>query len=193
MEEERTRVCPVELAPSLDNRIRRWLQNPHTILRPFVKEGMKVLDVGCGPGYFSVEMANLVGDAGKVISADLQDGMLKELRKKIAGTPLEQRITCVQCTRDSINVADKVDFILAFYMAHEVPDKEALFRQLKAVLHPEGQLLLVEPKLLHVSKKAWEETTSVAVANGFSVGQGPQMLFSWSAVLRHAVGNSTPA
>jgi len=61
MEPERNRVCPVELAGSLDNKIRRWLQNPQKILDPYVKEGMKVLDLGCGPGFFSTAMAKMVG------------------------------------------------------------------------------------------------------------------------------------
>jgi hypothetical protein len=49
MENDRNRVCPVELASSLDSKIRRWLQNPYKIVSPFVKEGMTVLDLGCGP------------------------------------------------------------------------------------------------------------------------------------------------
>jgi hypothetical protein len=52
MKEDKNRVCPVELAGSLDNRFRRWIQNPYKILSPYVKEGMKVLDVGCGPRFF---------------------------------------------------------------------------------------------------------------------------------------------
>jgi 2-polyprenyl-3-methyl-5-hydroxy-6-metoxy-1,4-benzoquinol methylase len=52
MESERNRVCPVELAHSLDNTLRRWLQNPQRILAPYIQEGMTVLDVGCGPGFF---------------------------------------------------------------------------------------------------------------------------------------------
>jgi 2-polyprenyl-3-methyl-5-hydroxy-6-metoxy-1,4-benzoquinol methylase len=52
MESERNRVCPVELAHSLDNTLRRWLQNPKNILAPYIQEGMTVLDVGCGPGFF---------------------------------------------------------------------------------------------------------------------------------------------
>ena len=43
MNNEKARVCPVELAGSLDSKIRRWLQNPAKILAPFIKEGMKVL------------------------------------------------------------------------------------------------------------------------------------------------------
>ena len=53
MRDNKKRVCPVERAGSLDNHIRRWLQNPAKILGPYIKERMKVLDLGCGPGFFS--------------------------------------------------------------------------------------------------------------------------------------------
>ena len=186
MEQERNRVCPVELASSLDSKIRRWLQNPYKILTPYIKEGMMVLDVGCGPGFFSVEMAKLVGTGGKVISADFQEGMLQELGNKIRGTALEERIERVKCDQNKINVSNRVDFILAFYMVHEVPDKNSFFRQLKGILNESGQLLLVEPKLFHVSREAFALTTRIAEDNGFRVFQGPTLRFSWSAVLRIA-------
>ena len=60
-------TCPVELAGGLDNSIRKFLQNPHKILKPYIKDGMTILDVGCGPGYFSVEMAKLLNGSGKVM------------------------------------------------------------------------------------------------------------------------------
>ncbi len=183
MNDERNRVCPVELASTLDSKVRRWFQNPHDILAPFVHVGMKVLDVGCGPGYFSIELAKLVGATGHVISADLQEGMLQKLSQKIKGTLLEPRITLVQCQQDHINVAEEVDFVLAFYMVHEVPDKAALFRQLRALLKKNGTMLLVEPKLFHVSRKDFEATLGVAVNAGFTVSEGPKLLFSWSAIL----------
>lgn len=183
MDNERNRICPVELASSLDSKFRRWLQNPHGILAPFVREGMTVLDVGCGPGFFSIELAKLVGASGHVISADLQNGMLQELSRKIKGTMVEARITTVQCQRDTINVSEKVDFILAFYMVHEVPDKVALFEQMRAVLKKNGTLLLVEPKLFHVSRRDFESTLAVAKNAGFTISQGPKLLLSWSAVL----------
>lgn len=67
-----TRVCPVALSGSLDNSIRRWLQNPEKILRPYITEGMTALDVGCGPGFFYIEMAPMVSKTGQGIVADLQ-------------------------------------------------------------------------------------------------------------------------
>jgi ubiquinone/menaquinone biosynthesis C-methylase UbiE len=184
MEAERSRVCPVELAGSLDGRVRRWLQDPVKILFPFVKKGMKVLDIGCGPGFFSVEMAKMVGNFGKVISCDLQEGMLQKLRNKINGTELEDIITTVRCDKDNINVNDKVDFILAFFVVHEVPDKNSLFRQMNNALENSGEVLLVEPKLFHVTGKEFKETTKIATDNGFTVSTGPKILLSWSAVLK---------
>jgi ubiquinone/menaquinone biosynthesis C-methylase UbiE len=91
MDNEHNRVCPVGLADSLDSRIRRWLQDPQKILFPFVRQGMTVLDIGCGPGFFSIELAKMVGRTGRVISADLQDGMLRKLSAKIRGTELMRR------------------------------------------------------------------------------------------------------
>ena len=184
MNDQRNRVCPVELADSLDGRIRRWLQSPYKILAPYIKEGMTVLDVGCGPGFFSIELAKLVGITGKVIAADLQQGMLRRLQDKIKGTALEDRITLVNCESDNINVSTPMDFILTFYMVHEVPDKGTFFKQLSRVLKAQGQYLLVEPKLFHVSKTEFQTTLKAAQNNGFEIYQGPNLPLSWSALLK---------
>ena len=86
-------VCPEKYAGSLDNKFRRLLHNPQKILKPYIKEGMTALDVGCGPGFFTIAMANLTGANDRVIAADLQQGMLDKVKQKIAGTNLENRIT----------------------------------------------------------------------------------------------------
>jgi ubiquinone/menaquinone biosynthesis C-methylase UbiE len=184
MSDDKNRVCPVELANSLDSKIRRWLQNPQKILSPFIKEGMKVLDIGCGPGFFSVEMAKMVGAHGKVYAVDLQEGMLQKLHDKIRGTSLEKIIQLIKCEKDKIVISEKVDFILAFYMIHEVPDKRRLFATLKNFLNDRGELLIVEPKLFHVSKKEFASTISKAEAVGFKAAKGPRLPFSFSSVLR---------
>jgi FkbM family methyltransferase len=99
---------------------------------------MTVLDIGCGPGLFSIAMAKMVGKSGKVIAADLQDGMLQKLQKKIRQTELEGKIELVKCDTDKINIHERVDFILAFFMVHEVSDKQSFFTQLKNILKEEG-------------------------------------------------------
>jgi ubiquinone/menaquinone biosynthesis C-methylase UbiE len=184
MNNGKNRVCPVELANSLDSKIRRWLQNPQKILSPFVKEGMKVLDVGCGPGFFSVELAKMVGANGKVYAVDLQEGMLQKLHDKIRGTTLEKIIQLIKCEKDKIVIPGKVDFILAFYMVHEVPDKDRLFATLKKFLNEQGGFLIVEPKLFHVSKKEFASTISKAETVGFKAAGGPKLPFSFSSLLR---------
>ncbi|HOT97105.1 MAG TPA: class I SAM-dependent methyltransferase [bacterium] len=177
------RVCPVELADSLDNKLRRWLQNPHKILAPYLSEGMCALDVGCGPGFFSIELARLVGPGGRVIAADLQQGMLDKLAAKIRGTDLATRIHLLKCDTSNLNLSEPVDFILTFYMVHEVPDQAAFFRQLYPWLRETGKILLVEPRMYHVSRKQFRETLHRAEAAGFVSTLGPSLLLSWSAVL----------
>ena len=180
--EHEAHVCPVELAGSLDNRLRRWLQDPHKILKPYVKKGMMVLDVGCGPGFFSIEIAKLLNGSGQVIAADMQEGMLEIIRQKVKGTTLEQMISLQLCRTDSINITDKVDLILAFYMVHEVPDKDRLFKEFKSVLKPDGKILIVEPKF-HVTKKAFGKMLDITKNIGFRIIEQPKVIISRAVVL----------
>jgi ubiquinone/menaquinone biosynthesis C-methylase UbiE len=176
-------VCPVERAGSLDNRIRRWLQNPQKILRPYIEEGMTVLDLGCGPGYFSIDMARMVGKSGRVIASDLQEGMLQKLREKIQGTELEERITLHQCEANNIGLSEAVDFVLAFYVIHEIPNQEEFLNEIESILKPNGRVFIVEPPF-HVSKAAFEGTIRKARAVGFTLVERPKVLLSKTMVLR---------
>ena len=121
---ENNRICPVERSGSLDTTFRKWLQDSQKILHPYVKEGMTAVDFGCGPGFFTVDMAHMVGESGRVIAVDLQEGMLQKLREKIQGTEHEERIMLHKCEEDNIGIAEQVDFILAFYVVHEVPRQD---------------------------------------------------------------------
>ena len=183
MSNRNRRVCPVERAGSLDNIIRRWLQNPQKILGPYIEEGMTVLDVGCGPGFFSVEMAKMVGKSGRVIASDLQEGMLQKVKAKIKGTEFEERITLHRCEENKIGISAHVDFVLLFYMVHEVPNKKEFFNEIATILRPNGQVLIVEPPF-HVSKSAFEETVRKARDVGFRAVEGPAMLFNKTVILK---------
>ncbi|MBN2710666.1 MAG: class I SAM-dependent methyltransferase [Calditrichaceae bacterium] len=184
MAKDKNRVCPVEMAGSLDSKMRKWIQNPYSILKPYIKEGMAVLDLGCGPGFFSIPLADMVGENGKVIAADLQEGMLQKVKKKTFGTVLDNRILFHKCDKDKIGLTGKVDFILAYYMVHEAPDKAGLFRELKTLLNKNGKFLLVEPRLFHVSKKDFDYTLEQAVRAGFQITDHSKSTFEWSALLK---------
>ena len=182
---DRNRVCPVELADSLDSKVRRWLQDPYKIIKPYIKEKMTVLDIGCGPGFFTIPIADFVGKDGKVIAADMQEGMLQKLWHKIQGTEFEQRIKLHKAEQNKIGVTEKVDFVLAFFMVHEVPDKENFFKELKSILNDNGVVFIVEPKLFHVSKKAFSETVKMAESFGLKLVENPRLLLSWAVLLRN--------
>jgi len=183
MSDRKERICPVEKADSLDTKLRRWLQNPQKILKPYIKEGMTVLDIGCGPGFFTVALAQMVGENGKVIAVDLQEGMLQKLKEKISGTELENRITLHQCKEDILGITENVDFILAFYIVHEVVNKEGLFTEIETILKHNGQLLIVEPPF-HVSKNAFEDTIGKAKTAGFTEFKRPKVIFNKAIVLK---------
>ncbi len=180
--EKSKRVCPVERAGGLDNWIRRLLQNPQKILRPYIEKGMTALDMGCGPGFFTIELSKMIGGSGKVIAVDLQEGMLEKLRQKIKGTVLEQRIELHKCSNDTIDVREKVDFVLAFYMVHEVPDQGKLFGELLSILKPKAKILVIEPSF-HVSKESFENMINKVKSIGLEVIGRPKVSFSRAVLL----------
>ncbi|WP_413831289.1 class I SAM-dependent methyltransferase [Desulfobacula sp.] len=183
MPDRNLRICPVEMAGSLDLKIRRWVQNPKKILKHYIQEGMHVLELGCGPGFFTIDIAQMIGKKGKVIAVDLQEGMLQKVRDKIKGTKLEKRIILHKCDENKIGISKKVDFILLFYMVHEVRDKESLFTEIESILKPNGKILIVEPPF-HVSKKAFEDTIKKASEAGFTFVGKPKIFLSKTAVLK---------
>ena len=181
--ENKTRVCPVEMAGGLDNFFRRTFQNPKKILRGQIKEGMKVLDLGCGPGFFTMEIARMLNNSGKVIAADLQDGMLDIVRGKIKDSGLENIIELHKCSADEIGLTEKVDFVFAFYVVHEIPDKDNLFREINSMLKENGKFYIVEP-LFHVSKSEFEVMIDKLKSFGFEVIEKPGLLFSRAVLMR---------
>lgn len=152
-------------------------------MSPYIKEGMTVLDIGCGPGFFTMDIARLAGVSGRVIAADLQEGMLQRLRKKIRKTDLEGRITLHKCEENGIGLSESVDFITALYMIHEIPDREAFLKELRSILRPDGQVFIMEPPF-HVTKAAFEETIRKAREIGFDPVEGPKVFFSKTVILK---------
>ncbi|OGQ92961.1 MAG: hypothetical protein A2464_03195 [Deltaproteobacteria bacterium RIFOXYC2_FULL_48_10] len=169
-------VCSHTHSFFLDNIFRRLLQNPVKIVGEYLKEGDLAIDLGCGPGYFSIDMAKMVGGSGKVFAVDLQKEMLEKVRKKAKDRYLEDRMVFHNCPQDRIGLsADiKADFILAFYMVHETPDPEKFLSEVKTLLKPQGKFLLVEPAF-HVSKKQFQEIARSVERIGFkSLGSPPK-------------------
>lgn len=178
-------ICPWWLARALDNPIRRLIHNPEQMLKPYIKSGQTVLDIGCGSGTFTIAMARMVGDAGKVIALDVQNEMLQMVRTKAAKQGLESRIITYKSEPDKIGITAKVDFVLAFYMVHEVPDVDAFLKEITSLLKSHGKLLIVEPKL-HVSASSFNKTLEAARLAGLKPISEPKIQFSRSMLFQLA-------
>ena len=166
--------------------LRRLLQDPDEIVKPYAEEGMSVMDVGCGMGFFSLPMAKLVGEKGRVVCIDLQEKMIRGLLARAKKAGLAGRIDARVCSQSSLGVSDlagKIDFELAFALVHEVPDKEHLFAELYTEMKQTGKLLMSEPKG-HVSRSYFEKTISVAQSAGFEVIGDLEIRRSHAVLLR---------
>jgi ubiquinone/menaquinone biosynthesis C-methylase UbiE len=180
---DKHRVCPVEHAGHLDTKMRRLLQNPRMILKPYIHKGMKVLDLGCGPGFFSIEMAKIAGQSGKVTAADLQEKMLDIVAGKIRGTNLEKRIELKKTQKNKTGLTGRYDFILVFYLLHEVPDQALFMKEIKTLLKPDGRVLISEP-MGRVSGKEFKHSIIIIENCGFEIVKRPKIFFSRSAVIK---------
>lgn len=128
-------------------------------------------------------MAKMVGEKGSVIAVDLQDEMLQMVRQKAAKEKLESRIITHKSNPDKIGIPTKVDFALAFYVVHEVPDREALLREIASMLQPGGKLMIVEP-IFHVSESSFKKTLEAAKHAGLKLVCEPKIRFSRTMILQ---------
>ena len=172
------------MAYTFDNPLRNFIHKPQKVLGNYVKEGMTVMDLGCGMGHFSIGMARLVGHTGKVIAVDLQQKMLDVMGKRARRAGLADRISTHLCRADELEIGDQVDFVLAFWMVHEVPDQKNLFSSLKSILGVDGKMLIAEPKM-HVTVEDLKRTTDIAQSCCWHRIESPDISFSHTALLGH--------
>ena len=175
-------TCPWWFGYTFDNPVRRLLHDPVVVLGHLVAEGQTVADIGCGGGHFTLGLARIVGPEGKVIALDIQSRMLERARTRSERLGLEGNIDFRLCQSDSLGLADPLDFVLAFWMAHEVGDQKSLFSEIRSVLKPAGRLLVAEPKV-HVGPARFKRTMDLARESGFEIVSEPLVRFSRATLL----------
>ena len=179
-------ICSHRRSFALDNILRRLIQSPRKIIAPYLSKGDTVIDLGCGPGFFTATMAALVGPSGRVIAVDLQEEMLAKVRSKLMNPKRQSMpaITLHQCSEHEIGLDEsiKADFILACYMVHETPDHYRFFQQVKILLKTTSTFLVIEPPF-HVSNKDFAKMLSRAEQAGLTVIDRPKGKGGRSALL----------
>jgi SAM-dependent methyltransferase len=188
------RVCPWWLGYLLACPLRRFAQDPAKILAPYVHEGMTVLEPGPGMGFFTLDLARMVGASGRVVAVDIQPRMLAVLKRRVAKAGLAERVDCRLARHDSMAVADlagMVDFALAFAVVHELPAGTRFFAEAAQALKPGACLLLAEP-IAHVSAAQFEAELALAAQAGFVPADRPFIRRSRAALLKRPAIDRNP-
>jgi hypothetical protein len=108
--------------------------------------------------------------------------MLDMMLRRAERAGMAQRIRPVLAARDDIGIRASVDFILAFWMAHEVEDAPRFFAQAYAILKERGKMLVAEPKL-HVGARSFRAIVQTARDAGFQEGDARAVRLSRAVVL----------
>jgi len=146
---------------------------------------MTVLEPGPGMGFFTLELARLVGGSGRVIAIDIQPRMLDSLRRRAAKAGVLDRLDARLASPDSLGLLDlasAVDFTLAFAVVHELPAAAPFFREVAQASKPAAHLLFVEPTG-HVTPSLFDAELQAARDAGFRLIESPPIRRSHSALL----------
>lgn len=165
--------------------MRRLFQDPTKILSPYVREGMTVLEPGSGMGFFTLELARLVGPAGRVVAVDIQPKMLASLKRRAARAGLSACVDARLAAPDFMGVADlagSVDLVLAFAMVHELPPGNSFFAEAALVMKSGGRPLFAEPTG-HVNDTEFQAQLAVAGRAGLKLVDRPSIRRSRAALL----------
>lgn len=175
--------APAFIGRILDSGYRRWLQPPtQMIQRSGIKEGMKVLDLGCGPGTFTTLVARAVGPSGKVYALDIQKDMLKQLERKLA-KPENRDIKNVELINSSAYELpfedNSLDLVYMVTVLPEIPDRNKALQQVKRVLKAGGLLAVTE--LFPDPDYPWKSTTiKFGTKAGFVVDEVSGNFFNYT-------------
>jgi 2-polyprenyl-3-methyl-5-hydroxy-6-metoxy-1,4-benzoquinol methylase len=179
-------VCPSWLCFTFDNALRKIFHDPGKIMAPYIRPGATVVDIGPGKGFFTIPMCRLVGGAqggeGRVIAVDIQERMLKAIQRRASAAGLAGNLTTHLSRPDDFGLAVKADFVLAFWMVHEVPEAGQFFMNVEKIMKREAIFLIAEP-LFHVTKGRFDKTLRTAQEVGFKIVARPAISFSYAAAL----------
>jgi ubiquinone/menaquinone biosynthesis C-methylase UbiE len=176
--------APAFIGWFLDSDLRRWWQPAGKLIkRNGIKEGITVLDLGCGNGAFTTSVARAVGEKGKVYAVDIQPKMLKQLEGKLA-RPENRDITNIELKETSaydLPFEDEViDLVYMVTVLPEIPDRGRTLREIQRVLKA-GGILAVTELLIDTDYPLRSTTVKICQNEGFVLDELSGNLWNYTA------------
>lgn len=147
---------------------------------------MTVLEPGPGMGFFTLDMARMIGANGRVIAVDIQQKMIDSLRHRAARAGLLARMDMRIADSASLGVNDlygKVDFTLAYAVVHEMPSPEHFFLEAAQCSKPGATLFFSEPSG-HLTEEEFQKELDGALQAGFELTDRIALRGTHTVVLR---------
>ena len=109
-----------------------------------VKPGMTVCDMGCGNGFYTLQLATMVGEKGHVLAVDVQPEMLKLLRDRMEQHGIENITPILGSYHHPRLPEGVVDLMLCVDVYHEFSHPVHMLTEMRKSLKPDGQIALLE-------------------------------------------------
>lgn len=127
-----------------------WSARRHLEKIP-LKEGMVVVDYGCGPGRYTLPVAKLVGPKGKVFAIDIQPLAISTIREKAAHESLTNIEAILADSYDTGIQDSSIDLVLLVDTFHQIKDSKALLREIHRILKQDGTFFM-DPGHMKISR-----------------------------------------
>jgi ubiquinone/menaquinone biosynthesis C-methylase UbiE len=158
---------------------RKQWHNPETILNEAgITRGMIIADLGSGPGFFTIPMAQITGEKGLVYAVDSNQTMLKGLKENIAKSEVNTNIIKI-VNSDVCHTGipeESVDLVLFANVLHEVEDRKAFFQEVRRISKPTAFIVDVDWKKIRTEhgppfkeRLSEDEANRVLSESGFAV------------------------
>jgi ubiquinone/menaquinone biosynthesis C-methylase UbiE len=158
---------------------RKQWHNPETILKcADATKGMTMADLGSGPGFFTIPMAQITGEKGLVYAVDSDQNMLDSLKENIAKSGVNpQVIKIVNSDVCHTGISkESVDLVLFANVLHEVDDRKAFFQEVKRISKRTAYIIDVDWKKIKTehgpplkSRLSEDEAKRILSESGFTV------------------------
>ncbi|MCZ6618679.1 MAG: methyltransferase domain-containing protein [Gammaproteobacteria bacterium] len=135
-----------------------WREGHKSLLAPAaIGEGQTVLDVGSGPGFFALALADMVGDAGRVDGVDINARFVGDANSRARD---RDNVAFHQVTDHRLPFPDgDYDRVICKNVLEYVPDLEATLGEVRRVLKPEGRIHVIDSDWGFVIVEPWGKKT----------------------------------